>query len=151
MRTTPGQLRLVCRTDLGELDAVAPLDVRLAPGRPGPAPRGRHPDGPSCRRTIDTPERAPRLTRVFRRAHILMASVALCMGVLAVLGAVIFDAKLVDPDGFIGPSYLRLPTVVALGFAIDLIPARCGSRGSTRGGCRRCSWSACARTGPATG
>jgi PAP2 superfamily protein len=42
--------------------------------------------------------------------------------VLAVLGAVIFDAKLVDPDGFIGPSYLRLPTVVALGFAIDLIP-----------------------------
>jgi len=51
-----------------------------------------------------------------------MASVALGMGVLAVLGAVIFDAKLVDPDGFIGPSYLRLPTVVALGFAIDLIP-----------------------------
>jgi thiamine transport system ATP-binding protein len=32
VRTTPGQLRLVCRTDLGELDAVAPLDARLAPG-----------------------------------------------------------------------------------------------------------------------
>jgi len=59
---------------------------------------------------------------VFRRAQILMVSTALGMGVLAVLGAVIFDAKLVDPDGFIGPSYLRLPTVVALGFAIDLIP-----------------------------
>jgi len=59
---------------------------------------------------------------VFRRAHILMASVAVTMGVLAVLGAVIFDAKLVDPDGFIGPSYLRLPTVLALGFGIDLIP-----------------------------
>jgi len=59
---------------------------------------------------------------VFRRAQILMVSIALGMGVLAVLGAVIFDAKLVDPDGFIGPSYLRLPTVVALGFAIDLIP-----------------------------
>ena len=51
-----------------------------------------------------------------------MASIAVGMGVLAILGAVIFDAKLVDPDGFIGPSYLRLPTVVALGFAIDLIP-----------------------------
>jgi hypothetical protein len=51
-----------------------------------------------------------------------MVSIAVGMGVLAVLGAVIFDAKLVDPDGFIGPSYLRLPTVVALGFAIDLIP-----------------------------
>jgi thiamine transport system ATP-binding protein len=32
VRTTPGQLRLVCRTDLGDLDAVASLDHRLAPG-----------------------------------------------------------------------------------------------------------------------
>ncbi len=32
VRTTPGQLRLVCRTDFGELDAVAPLGLRLAPG-----------------------------------------------------------------------------------------------------------------------
>jgi thiamine transport system ATP-binding protein len=32
VRTTPGQLRLVVRTDLGELDAVASLDRRLAPG-----------------------------------------------------------------------------------------------------------------------
>jgi len=59
---------------------------------------------------------------VFRRAHILMVSIAVSMGALAVLAAVVFDAKLVDPDGFIGPSYLRLPTVVALGFAIDLLP-----------------------------
>jgi thiamine transport system ATP-binding protein len=32
VRITPGQLRLVCRTGLGELDAVAPLDLRLVPG-----------------------------------------------------------------------------------------------------------------------
>jgi thiamine transport system ATP-binding protein len=32
VRTTPGQLRLVVRTDLGELDAVASLDRRLVPG-----------------------------------------------------------------------------------------------------------------------
>jgi hypothetical protein len=51
-----------------------------------------------------------------------MASIAVSMGLLAVIGAVVFDAKLVDPDGFIGPSYLRLPTVLALGFGIDLIP-----------------------------
>lgn len=51
-----------------------------------------------------------------------MASIAVSMGVLAILAAVIFDAKLVDPDGFIGPSYLRLPTVLALGFGIDLVP-----------------------------
>jgi thiamine transport system ATP-binding protein len=34
VRTTPGQLRLVCRTALGEVDAVASLDRRLAPGDP---------------------------------------------------------------------------------------------------------------------
>ncbi|HEX4688525.1 MAG TPA: ABC transporter ATP-binding protein [Nocardioides sp.] len=34
VRTTPGQLRLVCRTDLGMLDAVASLDLRLAAGDP---------------------------------------------------------------------------------------------------------------------
>jgi hypothetical protein len=51
-----------------------------------------------------------------------MVSIAVGMGILAILGSVIFDAKLVDPDGFIGPSYLRLPTVLALGFGIDLVP-----------------------------
>jgi hypothetical protein len=59
---------------------------------------------------------------VFRRAHVLMGSIAVAMGLLAVIGAVVFDAKLVDPDGFIGPSYLRLPTILALGFGIDLVP-----------------------------
>jgi PAP2 superfamily len=72
--------------------------------------------------TDRTPEALPRLTGVFRRAHVLMVSIAVSMGILAVLGAVLFDAKLVDPDGFIGPSYLRLPTVLALGFGIDLLP-----------------------------
>ena len=51
-----------------------------------------------------------------------MVSIAVGMGLLAVSASVIFDAKLVDPDGFIGPSYLRLPTVLALGFGIDLVP-----------------------------
>jgi thiamine transport system ATP-binding protein len=32
VRTTPGQVRLVCRTGVGDLDAVASLDRRLAPG-----------------------------------------------------------------------------------------------------------------------
>jgi thiamine transport system ATP-binding protein len=34
VRTTPGQLRLVCRTGFGELDAVASLDLRVAAGDP---------------------------------------------------------------------------------------------------------------------
>jgi len=32
VRTTPGQVRLVCRTALGDLDAIASLDHRLVPG-----------------------------------------------------------------------------------------------------------------------
>jgi len=32
VRTTPGQVRLVCRSEVGEVDAVASLDLRLAPG-----------------------------------------------------------------------------------------------------------------------
>jgi thiamine transport system ATP-binding protein len=34
VRATPEQVRLVCRTDLGEVDAVASLDHRPAPGDP---------------------------------------------------------------------------------------------------------------------
>jgi PAP2 superfamily protein len=59
---------------------------------------------------------------VYRRAQILMVSIAVGMGLLAILAAVVFGHPLVDPDGFIGPSYLRLPTVLALGFGIDLVP-----------------------------
>jgi thiamine transport system ATP-binding protein len=32
VRTTPGQMRLVCRTALGDLDAIGSLDQRLVPG-----------------------------------------------------------------------------------------------------------------------
>jgi PAP2 superfamily len=59
---------------------------------------------------------------MYRRARILMISIAVGMSTLAVLAAVMFDTKLVDPDGFIGPSYLRLPTILGLAFAIDLVP-----------------------------
>jgi PAP2 superfamily len=59
---------------------------------------------------------------VYRRAQILMVSIAVSMGLLAILAAVIFGHPLVDPDGFIGPSYLRLPTILLLGFALDLVP-----------------------------
>jgi hypothetical protein len=51
-----------------------------------------------------------------------MVSIAVGMGLLAIVSAVVFGNPLVDPDGFIGPSYLRLPTILALGFGIDLVP-----------------------------
>src|SRR3954468_16924843 len=51
-----------------------------------------------------------------------MISIAVAMGILAVLTSIIFGHPLVDPDGFIGPSYLRLPTILALAFLLDLLP-----------------------------
>lgn len=62
------------------------------------------------------------MTGGYRRAHLFMGSIAGSMVTAAVLGAVVFHAKLADPDGFLGPLYLRLPIVVAIGFAIDLVP-----------------------------
>jgi len=51
-----------------------------------------------------------------------MISIAVGMGFLAVLVSLIFGHSLVDPDGFIGPSYLRLPTILAIAFLLDLLP-----------------------------
>jgi hypothetical protein len=59
---------------------------------------------------------------MYRRAQILLISIAASMGVLAVLTSVVFGHPLVDPDGFIGPSYLRLPTILGLAFLLDLLP-----------------------------
>ncbi len=80
-------------------------------------PPGRRSSAPGA-----SMRRGPRLTAVFRRAHLLMISIAVGMGLLAISTSIVFGHPLVDPDGFIGPSYLRLPTILLLGFAIDLVP-----------------------------
>jgi hypothetical protein len=59
---------------------------------------------------------------MFRRAHVLMISIAVSMGALAILAAVIFGHPLVDPDGFLGPSAIRLPLLLSLAFLVDLVP-----------------------------
>ncbi|MGA8249036.1 MAG: phosphatase PAP2 family protein [Nocardioides sp.] len=59
---------------------------------------------------------------MFRRAQLLLVSIAIGMGVLAVLTAVTFGHPLVDPDGFLGPSWLRFPLLLSLAFGIDLVP-----------------------------
>ena len=48
--------------------------------------------------------------------------VALVMGVLAVTASAQLDEPIRDPDGFLGPSWLRLPLMVALAFVIDVVP-----------------------------
>src|ERR1700750_1912944 len=51
-----------------------------------------------------------------------MISIAVVMGVMALGVGIAFDKPLVDPDGFLGPGWLRLPLLLSLAFLIDLVP-----------------------------
>jgi hypothetical protein len=59
---------------------------------------------------------------VYRRAHVLLITLALLMGALAVIAAVSLDKKLADPEGFLGPSWLRLPLLLLGAFLLDVLP-----------------------------
>jgi hypothetical protein len=59
---------------------------------------------------------------VNRRAYGLLIGVALVMGVLAVVASRALGEPLRDPDGFLGPSWVRLPAMVLGAFLVDVIP-----------------------------
>ena len=44
------------------------------------------------------------------------------MGSLALTAAFVLDRPLVDPEGFLGPSWLRLPLLVLGAFLLDVLP-----------------------------
>ena len=56
------------------------------------------------------------------RAYALAVLLAVCSGVVAVVVAAEFQLPLRDPDGFLGPAWVRLPVIVALFVALDVIP-----------------------------
>lgn len=58
-----------------------------------------------------------------RRYLLFACTVAAVTGVLAVLGALILDLPLQDPDGFVGPAYIRLPAIVVVFLLLDIAPA----------------------------
>src|SRR5262245_26458611 len=65
----------------------------------------------------------PRLTPVYRRAWTLMVALAVGMAVWAIVLAIVLDKRLVDPEGsFLGPSYIRLPLLLAGALLLDLLP-----------------------------
>ncbi len=64
----------------------------------------------------------PRLTAVYRRAQVFLVAIALVMGLLAVITAFILDRSLADPDGFLGPAWVRLPLLIGGAFLGDLVP-----------------------------
>jgi len=59
---------------------------------------------------------------VHRRAYVLLIGIAGLMGALAIVTSVSLDKQLVDPDGFLGPSWLRLPLLLLFAFLIDVFP-----------------------------
>jgi hypothetical protein len=59
---------------------------------------------------------------VYRPAYALLVGIAALMGALAVTAALVLDRPLVDPEGFLGPSWLRLPLLILGAFLLDLLP-----------------------------
>jgi membrane-associated phospholipid phosphatase len=54
--------------------------------------------------------------------YLLAVVVALVSGAVAVGCALYLGLPLRDPDGFLGPTYVRLPVIVALMLAVDVLP-----------------------------
>jgi membrane-associated phospholipid phosphatase len=52
----------------------------------------------------------------------MAVAVAVVSGVVAVVCAVVLDIPLRDPDGFLGPTYVRLPLIAALLLLLDVVP-----------------------------
>ncbi len=52
----------------------------------------------------------------------MAVAVALGTAAVALICAWILDLPLRDPDGFLGPTYVRLPVIVALMLALDVVP-----------------------------
>jgi hypothetical protein len=59
---------------------------------------------------------------VYRRAYVLLVGTAFLMGALAVIAALALDKRLADPEGFLGPSWLRLPLLLSGAFLLDMLP-----------------------------
>ena len=59
---------------------------------------------------------------MYRPAYALLVGVAGTMGLLALVAAFSLDRSLVDPEGFLGPAWLRLPMLVFGAFLLDILP-----------------------------
>ena len=59
---------------------------------------------------------------MYRRAYVLLVGFAVVMGGLAVITAIALDKKLADPEGFLGPAWVRLPLLLFGAFLLDVLP-----------------------------
>jgi hypothetical protein len=65
-------------------------------------------------------------------AYGMAVAVALITGAVAVVCALVLGQPLRDPDGFLGPTYVRLPLIAALLLALDVVPRALLRAGSPR-------------------
>ncbi|RBY94222.1 inositol phosphorylceramide synthase [Blastococcus sp. TBT05-19] len=68
-----------------------------------------------------------------RPAYGMAVAVAVVSGVVAVVCALVLGQPLRDPDGFLGPTYVRLPLIAAMLLAADILPRAVRRAGSPRG------------------
>ncbi len=57
-----------------------------------------------------------------RRAYGLLVGVAIVMGVVSVIASLSLGESLRDPDGSLGPSWVKLPSMVLGAFVVDVVP-----------------------------
>ena len=57
-----------------------------------------------------------------RPAYGLLVGVAILMGLVAVVASWSLDERLRDPDGFLGPAWVRLQAMVVGAFLADVVP-----------------------------
>src|SRR3954470_4016772 len=70
--------------------------------------------------------------RTSETTYWLAVGVALVSFVVTVACALYLRLPLRDPDGFLGPTYVRLPLIVALMLAVDVVPRAVARASSVR-------------------
>lgn len=72
--------------------------------------------------TSGSSEATSTLAAVYRRAYVLLIGVAATMAVLAFVTASSLGRSVIDPEGVLGPGWLRFPLLVGLALFADLVP-----------------------------
>ena len=60
--------------------------------------------------------------RILSGPHVPAAALAVTAGAVTLVAAEALDLPLRDPDGVAGPAYVRLPLILAIVFALDIVP-----------------------------
>ena len=71
---------------------------------------------------------------MYRRAYALMVGVAITTGALAIIASQALDLPLRDPEGFLGPSWTRIPLLLLGAFLADVVPRAVWRRRKSGGG-----------------